>query len=189
MLVKGIAVIRVWIYFKFHYKQRYIFNRHSSIVWILYGKLLIKTGASCTCLIIICQLIWFAGPRGKYVSCFEYIITTCSSFCLYYIDYLNCSILLIPRCIGQLSAIFYHCGKIRPQKHDPIIPYSRRGWRFLAQHHCFAHRCNFHCLYNQTIHNNRFGMPIVWPYTALSFTWKKEIKPCQVSLPNGHATQ
>ena len=146
MLVKGIAVISLWIYFKFHYKQRYIFNRHSSIVWILYGKLLIKTDASCTCLIIICQLIWFAGPRRKYVSCFTYIITTCLSFCLYYIHYVNCSILLIPRCIGQLSAIFfYHYGKIRPQKHDTIIPYSRRGWRFLAPHHCSVHRRNFHC--------------------------------------------
>ena len=66
MLVKGIDVIRVWIYFKFNYKQRYIFYRHSSKVWIPYGKLLIKTDASCTCLIIIYHLIWFAGPRGKY---------------------------------------------------------------------------------------------------------------------------
>ena len=124
MLVKGIAVIRVWIYFEFHYKQRYIFNRHSSIVWILYGKLLIKTDASCTCLIIICQLIWFAGPRGKYVSSFEYIITTCLSFCLYNIHYVNCSILLIPRCIGQLSAIFLSLRQDTATKawsHNPIF--------------------------------------------------------------------
>ena len=110
MLVKGIAVIRVWIYFKFDYKQRYIFNRHSSIVWIVYGKLLIKTVASCTCLIIICQLIWFAGPRGKYVSRLNLIITTCLSFCLhYYIHYVNC-----PACRTSLIATTFWVVVICP---------------------------------------------------------------------------
>ena len=71
---------------KFNYK-------HSSIVWIVYGKLLIKTDDSCTCFKIICHLTWFAGPRGKYVSCLNYRITKCLSFYLYYIHYVNCSIL------------------------------------------------------------------------------------------------
>ena len=99
MLVKGIAVICVRIYCEFDYKQRYIFN-------ILYGELLIKTDASCTCLIIICHLICFARPRGKYVSCLNSTISTCSSFYLYYIYYDNCSILLTPRCIWLIKRHF-----------------------------------------------------------------------------------
>ena len=65
---------------EFDYMQRYVFNWHSSIVWILYGKLLIKTDASCTCLIIIFHILRFAGHRGKYVSCLSYRITTCYHF-------------------------------------------------------------------------------------------------------------
>ena len=124
MLVKGMAVMRAWIYFKFDCKQRYIFNRHSSLVLTLYGKLLIKTDASCTCLIIICHLIWFAGHRGKYVSCLNYRITMCLSFCCIIFIMLIVPFFKFPDVLANSVPIFVSLRQDTAKKawsHNPIF--------------------------------------------------------------------
>ena len=103
----------------------YIHNPHfysrMSIVFILYDKLLINTDASCTCVMIMCRLMWFAGPRGKYVPYLNSKTTTCLSLSVF-------SLLIVP--FGQSSenkhwsfssAIFLFLRQHTVKQQNPIF--------------------------------------------------------------------